>query len=81
MRGFFWSTHMEFLEYPKALYQGDVMRVVPDAEEEAAARRDGFAVWGEQPAPPTADKPEHVEEVADNDPPPAKRKYTRKVAE
>jgi hypothetical protein len=36
---------MEFIEYPKALYRGDVMRVAQDADEEAALRVDGYGNW------------------------------------
>lgn len=36
---------MEFIEYPKALYLAGAYRQVDDAEQEAAARADGYDDW------------------------------------
>lgn len=71
---------MEFLEYPKALYSGDVMRVVADADEEAQAREDGFAEWRPADAESSADAlpADDDDHEPAQDSAPAKRKYTRK---
>lgn len=36
---------MEFIEYPKALYMAGQQMLVDDAEQEAAARADGYDDW------------------------------------
>ena len=55
-----------FQEYPKALYKGDSYRAMEDAEQEQAARADGWHDFGQAPkaadaaqtdAPATAKKP------------------------
>lgn len=38
---------MEYQEYPKALYRNGDYLAVPGADEEAAAREDGYAGWHE----------------------------------
>lgn len=38
---------MEYQEYPKALYRNGDYLAVQDADEEAAAREDGYAGWHE----------------------------------
>jgi hypothetical protein len=39
------EMQMEFIEYPKALYLAGAYRQVDDAEQEAAARADGYDDW------------------------------------
>jgi hypothetical protein len=39
------EQHMEFLEYPKALYLSGQALIVDDAEQEHAARGDGYDDW------------------------------------
>lgn len=41
-----------FQEYPKALYKGDSYRAVEDADQEAAAREQGWHDFGKAPEAP-----------------------------
>jgi hypothetical protein len=51
------EKNMEFIEYPKALYRGDVMRIAQDTDEEAALRADGFGGWQAEKRPSTPPRP------------------------
>ncbi len=39
-----------FQEFPKMVYKGDAHKVVDDADQEAAARSDGWHDFGAEPA-------------------------------
>lgn len=58
----------EFIEYPKMVYRGGEQLIVADANEEDAARAEGFLNFGstaptDDPAP--ADKPKRGAKAAD----------------
>ncbi|WBS00225.1 hypothetical protein OU994_18055 [Pseudoduganella sp. SL102] len=67
---------MEFQEYPKALYIGDLLCVVMDAAGEQRARGEGFRDWHEAQTPAIDAPTEAADEVSA----PGKRKPARKAA-